>query len=249
MMGYHFYNPYENKVFVACYVDLFENSITLQEASGSLTLQEAGGSDVGNSDSYTDKLIAKIDALSPRMDSQCKKIRGEMKEMPDSCNTCGGNHSTTYYKEDDEPMSDVEEAKFIGQKFTDGFVKTIFIGLKDYLETTTKNHPTTIQNIETKFNRFFDKQSSRPTRSLMCTTQPNPKHNSSGNKPNQPPQTQNEHVNSAYTKSSKTYDLPTNPNDSQKIVDFDSDDEADVSHRGDNGNHERNTTNTSCQAL
>ncbi|GKB46539.1 hypothetical protein Tco_0897292 [Tanacetum coccineum] len=46
-MRYHFYNPHENKVFVARYVEFFENSLTLQKASGSLTLQEASRSDVG----------------------------------------------------------------------------------------------------------------------------------------------------------------------------------------------------------
>ncbi|GKE02067.1 retrotransposon protein, putative, ty1-copia subclass, partial [Tanacetum coccineum] len=35
MMGYYFYNPYENKIFVARYAEFFENSLTLQESSGS----------------------------------------------------------------------------------------------------------------------------------------------------------------------------------------------------------------------
>ncbi|GKD22445.1 hypothetical protein Tco_1224148, partial [Tanacetum coccineum] len=46
-IGYHFYNLHENKVFVAHNVELFENSLTLQEASGNLTLHEASESDVG----------------------------------------------------------------------------------------------------------------------------------------------------------------------------------------------------------
>ncbi|GJY02747.1 hypothetical protein Tco_0360899 [Tanacetum coccineum] len=44
---YYFYNLYENKIFVACYAEFFENSLTLQEANGSHGLLEASGSDVG----------------------------------------------------------------------------------------------------------------------------------------------------------------------------------------------------------
>ncbi|GJX55361.1 retrotransposon protein, putative, ty1-copia subclass [Tanacetum coccineum] len=47
MMRYYFYNPLENKVFVARNVEFFKNSLTLQEASGSHGLLEASGSDVG----------------------------------------------------------------------------------------------------------------------------------------------------------------------------------------------------------
>ncbi|GJX20091.1 hypothetical protein Tco_0222768, partial [Tanacetum coccineum] len=36
-MGYYFYNPHENKIFVARYAEFFENSLTLQEANGSIT--------------------------------------------------------------------------------------------------------------------------------------------------------------------------------------------------------------------
>ncbi|GJU47466.1 reverse transcriptase domain-containing protein [Tanacetum coccineum] len=47
--------------------------------------------------------------------------------------------------------------------------------LKTKLESTTKNHQASIQNLEAKFNRFADKQSARPSRSLPSSTQPNPK--------------------------------------------------------------------------
>ncbi|GJY67968.1 putative RNA-directed DNA polymerase, eukaryota, reverse transcriptase zinc-binding domain protein [Tanacetum coccineum] len=55
-MRYHFYNPHENKVSVARYAELFENSLkftrsgrslTLLKESGSLTLQKASGSNAG----------------------------------------------------------------------------------------------------------------------------------------------------------------------------------------------------------
>nr|GEU46293.1 putative retrotransposon Ty1-copia subclass protein [Tanacetum cinerariifolium] len=46
-MGYYFYYSLENKIFVAPNAEFFENSLTLQEASGSHGLLEASGSDVG----------------------------------------------------------------------------------------------------------------------------------------------------------------------------------------------------------
>ncbi|GKC07808.1 retrotransposon protein, putative, ty1-copia subclass, partial [Tanacetum coccineum] len=46
-MGYYFYYPLENKIFVARNVEFFENSLTLQEASRSHGLHKASGSDVG----------------------------------------------------------------------------------------------------------------------------------------------------------------------------------------------------------
>ncbi|GJT79773.1 retrotransposon protein, putative, ty1-copia subclass [Tanacetum coccineum] len=46
-MGYYFYYPLENKTFIAQNVEFFENSLTLQEASGSHGLLEASESNVG----------------------------------------------------------------------------------------------------------------------------------------------------------------------------------------------------------
>ncbi|GJY42206.1 hypothetical protein Tco_0429476, partial [Tanacetum coccineum] len=71
-----------------------------------------------------------------------------------------------------------------------------------------------------------DKQSGRPSGSLPSNTQPNPKGNSS--KAYQPPQAQNEHANAVFTRSGRSYNPPTNPNDqpndSENAVNFDSDD-------------------------
>ncbi|GJT61450.1 hypothetical protein Tco_1004983 [Tanacetum coccineum] len=53
-MGYHFYNPHENKVSVARYAKLFENSLKFTRSSRSLTLLKASGSNVGNSGSIDD---------------------------------------------------------------------------------------------------------------------------------------------------------------------------------------------------
>ncbi|GJR61031.1 reverse transcriptase domain-containing protein [Tanacetum coccineum] len=97
------------------------------------------------------------------------------------------------------------------------------------LETTTKNHQASIQNLEAKFDRLANKQSARPYGSLPSNTQPNPKGSSS--KPYQPPKAQNEHVNAVFTQSGKPYDPPDNPNDQQNDsetpINFDSNDEND----------------------
>ncbi|GKE73235.1 hypothetical protein Tco_1535276 [Tanacetum coccineum] len=99
--------------------------------------------------------------------------------------------------------------------------------LKTKLETTTKNHQALIQNLKAKFDRLANKQSARPSGSLPRNTQPNPRGNSS--KPYQPPQSRNEQVNSIFTRSGRSYDPPTNPNNpqngSETHINFDSDDE------------------------
>ncbi|GKD09127.1 retrotransposon protein, putative, ty1-copia subclass [Tanacetum coccineum] len=41
MIGYYFYNPLENKIFVARNAEFFENSLTLKEVSGSHGMLEA----------------------------------------------------------------------------------------------------------------------------------------------------------------------------------------------------------------
>ncbi|GJT05518.1 hypothetical protein Tco_0839980 [Tanacetum coccineum] len=101
--------------------------------------------------------------------------------------------------------------------------------LKTQLETVTKNHQTSIQNLETKFERLADKQYGRPSGSLPSNTQPNPQDKNS--KDYQPPQSHNEHVNAIFIRSGKSYDLPDNPNDQQNNsktpINFDSDDEDD----------------------
>ncbi|GJT38479.1 hypothetical protein Tco_0938344 [Tanacetum coccineum] len=60
------------------------------------------------------------------------------------------------------------------QQSTNAFLKETFMDLKIELETIAKNHQASIQNLETKFDRLADKQSSRPSGSLPSNTQPNP---------------------------------------------------------------------------
>ncbi|GKB26890.1 reverse transcriptase domain-containing protein [Tanacetum coccineum] len=115
------------------------------------------------------------------------------------------------------------------QQSTNAFVKETFMDLKTQLETVAKNHQALIQNLETKFDRLADKQSSRPSGSLPSNTQPNLKtHNS---KAYQPPQSRNENVNAVFTRSGKSYNPLVNPNDQQNNsetpINFDSDNEDD----------------------
>ncbi|GJU73684.1 reverse transcriptase domain-containing protein [Tanacetum coccineum] len=162
--------------------------------------------DEGSSNSNTDKIMARMDAMTLKMDAQYKELQNHAKKTkPD---------------EDDIPISQEEEAKFM-QTFQ------TFMDLKTQLETVAKNHQASIQNLETKFDRLADKQSGRPSGSLPSNTQPNPKgHNS---KAYQPPQSRNEHVNAVFTRSGKSYNPSVNPNDQQNDsetpINFDSDDE------------------------
>nr|GEU60493.1 reverse transcriptase domain-containing protein [Tanacetum cinerariifolium] len=60
--------------------------------------------DVGGIFICTDnsKLMEKMEALTTKIDSQCKEIKGEMKEMRDGCNNCGCPHPSSEC--DDKPM-------------------------------------------------------------------------------------------------------------------------------------------------
>ncbi|GJW73194.1 hypothetical protein Tco_0132564 [Tanacetum coccineum] len=212
--------------------------------------------DEGNSNSNTDKIMARMDVMAMKMDAQYKDFQTRSKQpIPDP------NH-------DDTPMTRGEEAKFMqtfrrtcfydqyhdhdsnrdnwrssgrnnynrdkyrsnsedkpydlqrqlsdlmkAQQKTNDFVKEMFMELKTQLETTTKNHQASIQNLEAKFDKLADKQSARASGSLPSNTQPNPQRNSS--RPYQPPQARNEHVNSVFIRRGKTYDPPINPNDLQ----------------------------------
>ncbi|GJV18368.1 reverse transcriptase domain-containing protein [Tanacetum coccineum] len=223
----------------------------------------------GNSNSNTDKIMARIDAMTMKMDARYKDFQSRSKQPN--------------LDDDDIPMSREEEAKFMqtfrytrlyndyrdrdsnrdnwrsrgrndynrdnyqshsddkpdlhkelndfikARHSTNSFVKDTFMDLKNKLETTTKNHQASIQNLKTKFNIFANMQSGRPSGSLPSNTQPNSKGSSS--KPYQPPQARNEHVNSISTRNGKSYDSPVNPNDQQNDsktpINFDSDDEDD----------------------
>nr|GEW41433.1 reverse transcriptase domain-containing protein [Tanacetum cinerariifolium] len=135
-----------------------------------------------------------------------------------------------YYQSnsDDKPDLQKQLSNFIkAQHSTNTFVKETFMDLKNKLETATKNHQASIQNLEAKFDQLTDKHYARPSRSLPSNTQPNPRDNPL--KAYQLSQARNEHLNAVSTRSGKSYDPPTNPNDlqndSQNSINFYSDDE------------------------
>ncbi|GJX00114.1 reverse transcriptase domain-containing protein [Tanacetum coccineum] len=173
----------------------------------------------GNSNSDTDKIMTPMDAMTMKIDAQYREFQSHSKQPN--------------LDDDDIPMSREEEAKFIQTfcrtHFYNDYRDHTFMDLKNKLETTTKNHQASIQNLEAKFDRLADKQSGQPSGSFPSNTQPNPKGSSS--KPYQPPQARNEHVNAIFTRSGKSYDPPDNPNDQQNNSEtpiyFDSDDEND----------------------
>ncbi|GJV81011.1 hypothetical protein Tco_1516881 [Tanacetum coccineum] len=114
----------------------------------------------------------------------------------------------------------------IAQKTTNDFVKNQFYNLKTKVEQGQKNHQAAIQDLEKKFGRISDHQSSRPTGTLPSNTQPNPKPLTSNKKPYRPPPARNEHVNAVFTRSGKTYNPPANPNTKTAVFLDDSEDEA-----------------------
>ncbi|GJU46052.1 hypothetical protein Tco_1203318 [Tanacetum coccineum] len=75
--------------------------------SNHLTLVKGNRFD-GSNNSDTDKTMARIDAMTMKMDAQYKDFQSRSK-----CNHYGGNHSTTNCNDDDTPMSHKEEAKFM----------------------------------------------------------------------------------------------------------------------------------------
>ncbi|GJR67158.1 hypothetical protein Tco_0013223 [Tanacetum coccineum] len=113
------------------------------------------------------------------------------------------------------------------QQSTNAFFKETFMDLKTQLETVAKNHQASIQNLKNKFDRLAAKQSGRPSGSLPRNTQPNPR----GSNAYQPPEAYNEHVNSVFTRSGKSYNPPDKlddqQNNSENPINFDSDDEDD----------------------
>ncbi|GJZ61971.1 reverse transcriptase domain-containing protein [Tanacetum coccineum] len=127
----------------------------------------------GPSNTDTNKIMARMDAMTIKMDAQYKELQSRAK------------HQTPDLDEDGIPMSREEEAKF----------------MQTFHKTLAKNHQASIQYLETKFDKLADKQSGRPSGSLPSNTQPNPKGNNS--KTYQPSQSRNEHVNAVFTRSAK----------------------------------------------
>ncbi|GJR55643.1 hypothetical protein Tco_1406164 [Tanacetum coccineum] len=182
--------------------------------------------DEGSSNLDTDKIMARVDVITLKMDAQYKELQSNAKKqnlilmkMTYLCPVKKKPNSCKLFKQFNDFMK--------SQQSTNAFVKETFMDLKTQLETIAKNHQASIQNLETKFDRLADKQFGRPSGSLPSNTHPNPKgHNS---KAYQPPQSRNEYVNAVFTRSGKSYKQPINPNnqqnDSETPINFDSDNE------------------------
>ncbi|GJY55109.1 hypothetical protein Tco_0446773 [Tanacetum coccineum] len=127
-------------------------------------------------------------------------------------------------KPDESEFEKTMREIIIAQKTTNDFVKNQFYNLKTKVEQGQKNHQAAIQDLETKFGRISDHQSSRPTGTLPSNTQTNPK--PLNKKPYRPPTARNEHVNVVFTRSGKTYDPPANPNTKTAVFLDDSEDGA-----------------------
>ncbi|GJZ14262.1 reverse transcriptase domain-containing protein [Tanacetum coccineum] len=80
----------------------------------------------------------------------------------------------------DKPDLEKQLSDFIkAEQSTNLFVKETFMDLKTKLESTTKNHQASIQNLKAKFDILANKQSAQPSGSLPSNTQPNPRGSSS----------------------------------------------------------------------
>ncbi|GJY77013.1 hypothetical protein Tco_0482129 [Tanacetum coccineum] len=191
-----------------------------QKAKSSLKKTVAFATE-GSSNSNTDKIMARMDAMIMKIDAQYKDFQSRLKQ--------------SNLDDDDIPMSRDEEAKFM-----QNFRRTRFYndyrnrdsnrynwhssGRNYYNQDDYQSYFVDKIDLQKQLN-FDDKQSGRPSRSLPSNTQPNPKGSSS--KPYQPSQ----HVNAIFTRSGKSYDPPNNPNDQQNHsetpINFYSDDEDD----------------------
>ncbi|GKB72312.1 reverse transcriptase domain-containing protein [Tanacetum coccineum] len=162
------------------------------------------------------KLMEKMEALTTKIDSQFKDIKGDMEEIRDGCNSCGGPYPSSEC--DDNPMGGPkdEEANYAYRGYRGGGYRGNYAS---------------IQDLKIKFGRLSDQSSTRLTGSPPSNTQTNPKPSPTNDKPYRPPSAQNEHVNVVYTRSGLTYDLPVNPNAKTAIIYDDSDDEVDEAEK------------------
>ncbi|GJR08189.1 reverse transcriptase domain-containing protein [Tanacetum coccineum] len=199
--------------------------------------------DEGNSNTDTDKIMARMDAMTIKMDAQYKELQSRAKQP------------TPDLDDDDMPMSREEEAKFMQT-----FRKTRFYndyrdrdsnhdnwrssGRNDYnrdnYRSNTDDKPYDLQK---QFNNFmksqqstnaFVKETFMDLKTQLETVAKNHQasiQNLKNNKAHQPPQARNEHVNVVFTRSGKSYNPPDNPDDqqnnSENPINFNSDDEDD----------------------
>ncbi|GJS75776.1 reverse transcriptase domain-containing protein [Tanacetum coccineum] len=164
------------------------------------------------------QLMEKMEALTTKIDSQFKEIKGEMKEMRDGCNSCGGPHPSTEC--DDKPMggSKEEEANFAygGYRgsYRGGGYRGNYYGRNPenwqdrQPRDVNRNSPPREYNSPippTTEKKFEESDFEKTMREFM-------------------------HVNAVFTRNGKTYDPSSNPNDTN-IINDDDEDEVDETEK------------------
>ncbi|GKC53687.1 hypothetical protein Tco_1076432 [Tanacetum coccineum] len=145
----------------------------------------------GSSNFDTDKIMARMDAMTLKMDAQYNKLKSNAKKTkPDldeddipmshyrdrdsnrdnwRSNKRSSSNRDNYRSDTDDKSYDLQKQfnDFMkSQQSINAFVKETFMDLKTQLKTVAKNHQASIQNLETKFDRLANKQSGRPFGSL-----------------------------------------------------------------------------------
>nr|GEW15956.1 reverse transcriptase domain-containing protein [Tanacetum cinerariifolium] len=146
--------------------------------------------------------------------------------MRDRCNKCGGSHPSSDCDDNTIRGPTEEEANYALEDIKE-IIMVEILEIGAIVNHTIENYQAAIQDLETKFGRISDHQSSRPMGTRPGNTQTNPKPLTSNDKPYRPPPARNEHINVVFTRSGKTYDPPVNPNAKPIIFLDDSKDEAD----------------------
>ncbi|GJU89061.1 reverse transcriptase domain-containing protein [Tanacetum coccineum] len=214
------------------------SAITIPETANEFAIK-------GNSNSDTDKILARMDAMTVKMDAQYKELKSRAKQPTPDLN------------DDDIPMSREEEAKFMQT-----FCETRFYNdyhdrdsnrdnwhssrrndyNRDNYRSNTDDKPYDLQR---QFNDFMKSQQStnafvKETFMDLKTQLKTVAKNHQASIQNletkfdrlaDKQSARNEHVNAVFTRSGKSYDPPDNPNDHQNNfenpINFDSDDEDD----------------------
>ncbi|GJX11230.1 reverse transcriptase domain-containing protein [Tanacetum coccineum] len=181
--------------------------------------------DEDSSNSNTDKIMTRMDAMTMKIDAQYKEFQSRSKQPNPNNN------------DDDTPMYHEEEAKFMQT-----FRRTYFYndyrdrdsnrynwhssGRNDYNRDNYQSNSDDKPDLQKQLSDFINAQ--HWANYFVKDTYMDLK-TCSSSKSYQPPQARNEQVNAVFTRSGKSYDPPINPNDqpndSKNPVNYDSDDE------------------------
>ncbi|GJY57843.1 reverse transcriptase domain-containing protein [Tanacetum coccineum] len=137
--------------------------------------------------------LEKIEALTTRIDSQFKEIKGDMKEIRDRCNKCGGPHLSSDC--DDKPMGGPKEEE---ANYASGGYRGNYYG----------------QNSGILCDRQSQYRDENRNSNLSEENQPIPRLPKKKPDESEFKKTMREFVlvNVVFTRSGKTYDPPVNPN-------------------------------------